>query len=119
MDLQLDGLRRSLEPPQRLLRGRFGSTQDDGIVRIADEGAEVACLLCPERVDGVAVDVGPPDSHRVPKMFVWRLGEDAHSSWAAGLTWVSKQALGPNFIVLGGPAHEPFTGRVPLSAVDP
>jgi hypothetical protein len=59
MDLQLEGLRRSLKPPQGLLRGRFGSTQYDRIVRVLDEGAEVACLLWAERVDGVAVDVGP------------------------------------------------------------
>src|SRR5215471_14509884 len=57
MQGEFQGLCYLLEPSQGCLRVRFGSTQNHTIVRVANEGAEVACLLCPECVKGMTVAV--------------------------------------------------------------
>jgi hypothetical protein len=56
VDLECEGLRRLLQPPQGLPGLGLRSTEDDGIIRVANDGAEVTGLLGPEGVDGVAKD---------------------------------------------------------------
>jgi hypothetical protein len=66
-DPEFEGLRRLLQPPQGLLGIGLRSTEDDGIIRVANDGAEVTGLLGPEGVGSVwpaAVRAAPPASAR-------------------------------------------------------
>src|SRR5437660_11796140 len=60
-----------------LLSVRLASTHDYGIVRVADERAEVAGLHDPERVEGVTVDVRHQRRDRPALWHALGLGEDA------------------------------------------
>src|SRR5439155_22169881 len=54
---ELESLSRPLEPSLSLLRVGLGPTQEQGIIRVTDDGAETAGLLLPKGVEDMAVDV--------------------------------------------------------------
>src|SRR5262249_13506408 len=75
---QLECLGCSLEPSVGALRVGLGPTQDHTIIRVTDDAPEVSCLLRPEDVEGIAVDIAQERRYRSALRNAGR-GGDGHT----------------------------------------